>query len=334
MHPLLNPYSLLPALLLTCQTTANPLALDPSSNNLILNPPLPYSFNMPSSTTILTANLTTATHAPSATLTQSPNNSLSLSNNSTDYGINCMGSRVGCIGASSGNIMHVLRDYMSLLHKYPQIRYVAGQKIACKEHTVFPLFVEGYYCAFMQGANVPSAGVGGDLLLVKMQQLIEHGCQGCGSVPLEDGNDPRTMGMLVVNYVAKSECVGLCFYGKGGFEQEIRFDGDTDNGTVGEQSRRILNGNGGRPIISANYLPAHTVSPGHAPRSLAEGAGGVVGGPAGTTSVSISTPTTTMMTTRGGREIISAHYIAPHTVLPTRPDEDDPVAIVEGAVRP
>ena len=140
-----------------------------------------------------------------------------------------MGSPFGCIGASSANIMHVLRDYMMLLEHYPTIHYLAGQKIACKEHSVFPYLVRGYFCAFAEGNNVPTSGVNGSTLLLKMQQMIEHGCQGCGSVPLEKGNDPDVMGKLTVNYVTKSECVGLCFYGKNGYVQQTRFVDDNDD---------------------------------------------------------------------------------------------------------
>ena len=90
--------------------------------------------------------------------------------------------------------------------------YYDGQNIACEDHEGFP-FSGGYYCAFLQGYNVSPKGLNGPLLLKKMAQLIQHGCQGFGSVPISDDNDPIRAGLLTINYVAQSECTGLCYYG-------------------------------------------------------------------------------------------------------------------------
>ena len=64
----------------------------------------------------------------------------------------------------------------------------------------------------MQGHNVSEDGVDGALIQLKMQQMIEHHCLGCGSVPFSDDNDPTVAGILTVNYVRQSECEGLCYY--------------------------------------------------------------------------------------------------------------------------
>lgn len=128
-----------------------------------------------------------------------------------DMGLNCQGSVIMCVGANQMGVMHTLRDYM---YAIPDgYRYYAGQDIACMKHNVYPspIITWGFYCGFMQG-NIPAEGVDGAEILLKMQQMIEHHCLGCGSVPFSDDNDPNTLGILTVNYVRQSECEGLCYY--------------------------------------------------------------------------------------------------------------------------
>lgn len=134
-----------------------------------------------------------------------------LAESELQMGENCEGSRLMCIGATQANVMHTLRDYMYAIPA--GYRYYAGQDIACMKHNVYPnpWITWGYYCAFMQG-NISADGVDGALIQLKMQQLIEHHCLGCGSVPFSDDNDPMTLGILTVNYVRRSECEGLCYY--------------------------------------------------------------------------------------------------------------------------
>lgn len=128
-----------------------------------------------------------------------------------DMGLNCQGSVIMCVGANQMGVMHTLRDYMYAIPT--GYRYYTGQDIACMKHSVYPspIISWGFYCAFMQG-NIPAEGVDGTLIQLKMQQMIEHHCLGCGSVPFSDDNDPRTLGVLTVNYVRLSECEGLCYY--------------------------------------------------------------------------------------------------------------------------
>ena len=128
-----------------------------------------------------------------------------------ELGLNCQGSAVMCIGATQTGVMHTLRDYMyAIPHGY---RYYAGQNIACMKHHVYPnpWITWGFYCAFMQG-NISKDGEDGAEIQLKMQQMIEHHCLGCGSVPFSEDNDPNTLGILTVNYVRQSECEGLCYY--------------------------------------------------------------------------------------------------------------------------
>ena len=131
--------------------------------------------------------------------------------NEVNMGLNCEGSGIMCVGASQWGVMHTLRDYMyAVPHGY---RYYAGQDIACMRHHVWPnpWITIGYYCAFMQG-NISSEGADGAEIQLKMQQMIEHHCMGCGSVPFSPDNDPQKLGILTVNYVRQSECEGLCYY--------------------------------------------------------------------------------------------------------------------------
>lgn len=140
----------------------------------------------------------------------SPSNQI-LDVSDFDKGLNCEGSKIMCIGANQMGVMHTLRDYMSAIpHGY---RYYAGQNIACMKHEMYPSpwITWGFYCAFMQG-NITDYGVDGALIQLKMQQMAEHHCLGCGSVPFSKDNDPRKSGILTVNYVSQSECEGLCYY--------------------------------------------------------------------------------------------------------------------------
>ena len=138
-------------------------------------------------------------------------NNATLAQSELDMGLNCEGSRIMCIGSTQMGVMHTLRDYMYAIPR--GYRYYAGQKIACMKHNVYPSpwVTWGFYCAFMQG-DIPADGVAGAEIELKMQQMIEHGCLGCGSVPFSSDNDPRILGILTVNYVRKSECEGLCYY--------------------------------------------------------------------------------------------------------------------------
>lgn len=68
----------------------------------------------------------------------------------------------------------------------------------------------GGICAFTQGNNAPATGIIGALIKRKLQELSDHGCRVCGSVPLSEDNDPGSLGILTVNYIGGVVCRGLC----------------------------------------------------------------------------------------------------------------------------
>ena len=66
---------------------------------------------------------------------------------------------------------------------------------------------------------MPAGGLNGVVLVRMMERMIEGGCEGCGSCGIgevegEKGGG-KGMGILTVNYVADSQCVGLCVYASG-----------------------------------------------------------------------------------------------------------------------
>ena len=83
--------------------------------------------------------------------------------------------------------------------------YHAGDQIVCQRG----LLGSDGICLFTQG-NVPAEGVTGQQIIMRLSELIEHGCRKCGSVPLSGDNDPDKMGTLTGNYVRKASCNGVC----------------------------------------------------------------------------------------------------------------------------
>ena len=68
----------------------------------------------------------------------------------------------------------------------------------------------GGFCVFLQN-NVPEHGVRGEVIRERMQDLVNHGCQECGSVPVSGDNNPDSEGILPVNWVsATGGCHGVC----------------------------------------------------------------------------------------------------------------------------
>ncbi|KFY76903.1 hypothetical protein V499_03594 [Pseudogymnoascus sp. VKM F-103] len=119
---------------------------------------------------------------------------------SRGLGINCRGSTL-CSGAGS------LKDIADNVAKISQDRwYNAGELIAC----VQDLAGSGK-CAFLQGNT---GGLPGSDILPLIHYLQQHGCGGCGSVPIYFGqgdNNPDTHGILTVNYKRNTQgCNGAC----------------------------------------------------------------------------------------------------------------------------
>lgn len=128
---------------------------------------------------------------------------LLLSTPVNGVGINCHGS-ARCLTSDNMGVMEKLAAHMARMHDRDV--YMPGQSIAC-----FYDGWSGFYCAFVQGKRAPRGGVYGVLLKEKMRQLVEHGCRGCGSVPLAADNESRTSGLLTVNFVMLAPCTGLCW---------------------------------------------------------------------------------------------------------------------------
>lgn len=64
-------------------------------------------------------------------------------------------------------------------------------------------------CVFLQGT---ASGVQGSQIQALFKEIRNHGCKGCGSVPIvfPGSNDPKD-GILTVNYVAdRGGCDGIC----------------------------------------------------------------------------------------------------------------------------
>ncbi|OBT68569.1 hypothetical protein VE03_01715 [Pseudogymnoascus sp. 23342-1-I1] len=119
---------------------------------------------------------------------------------SRGLGINCRGSTL-CSGG--GN----LKDIADAVEHISQDRwYNAGELIAC-----IPDLAGSGKCAFLQGNT---GGLPGKEILPLIHYLQQHGCGGCGSVPIYFGsgdNNPDTHGILTVNYKRNTQgCKGAC----------------------------------------------------------------------------------------------------------------------------
>ena len=86
-------------------------------------------------------------------------------------------------------------------------RWAAGDHIVCSPSGFGVRF--GGICLFAQG-NVPAEGIGSEIILQRIDDLYNHGCQVCGSVPISGDNDPDKMGTLTSNYISGTSCLGVC----------------------------------------------------------------------------------------------------------------------------
>ncbi|OAA52155.1 Killer toxin, Kp4/SMK-like, core [Cordyceps fumosorosea ARSEF 2679] len=113
-------------------------------------------------------------------------------------GINCRGSGFCNVNDASLQVVH---DQVGNLIASGggDRRFNGGDQIACSHGS------QGSICAFYQnGASGSTKDAYGQL-----QQLLDHKCHACGSVPTEPGNDV-SKGELTVNYVSKPCCEGDC----------------------------------------------------------------------------------------------------------------------------
>ncbi|PHH91152.1 hypothetical protein CDD83_1486 [Cordyceps sp. RAO-2017] len=114
-------------------------------------------------------------------------------------GINCHGS------SNCGNAGFKLSGLRSTAQGVDDNRwYQNGQHIAC-----WRALDGSGFCAFLQGTG----GLPGREIKRLLQELVNHGCAKCGSVPAfyPQDNDISHHGILTVNYVASTGgCGGVC----------------------------------------------------------------------------------------------------------------------------
>ncbi|KAJ5394693.1 hypothetical protein N7509_000246 [Penicillium cosmopolitanum] len=115
-------------------------------------------------------------------------------------GINCQGS------SQCGNVDGRSTDILASVQKIdPNRTYFNGQRIAC-----WKAGAGDGLCAFLQGTG----GIQGSLIPELVQDLVNHGCTRCGSVPVffnSGDNNINDHGELTINYVLSTGgCNGLC----------------------------------------------------------------------------------------------------------------------------
>ncbi|KAB8070990.1 killer toxin [Aspergillus leporis] len=110
-------------------------------------------------------------------------------------GINCRGS-AGCAGSGAiGGQGTRLSQIKKEIDQVDNNRHFNnGEHIACLNNKLGTGI-----CAFFQ--NTSGGGNGADAKRL-VQDLLNHGCSACGSVPTNPGNDV-SKGQLTVNYVGK-----------------------------------------------------------------------------------------------------------------------------------
>lgn len=116
-------------------------------------------------------------------------------------GINCRGSGTcGIAGGKSTDLNDAIQGGIDV-HR----TFYNGEHIACLEN-----LAKGGICAFLQGTD----GIDGGRIKWLSQDIVNHGCSKCGSVPVffnEGDNDVNTHGQLTFNYVSDAGgCNGLC----------------------------------------------------------------------------------------------------------------------------
>ncbi|KAI4091609.1 MAG: hypothetical protein LQ344_003960 [Seirophora lacunosa] len=139
---------------------------------------------------------------------------------SPDRGINCLGSsQCSFTTNNSPNILFEFNRTVSLPSPNnfllpgpplpPRALYFRNEHIACAENALL-----GSICLFLQGSGVPDTGVPGFVVRRRVQDLLDHGCRFCGSVPVSGDNRPLAAGVLTSNYVLGKGCKGVCELGR------------------------------------------------------------------------------------------------------------------------
>jgi hypothetical protein len=125
-------------------------------------------------------------------------------------GVNCEGSGLcGALGIDSitaGQLNNLIQDVVP-----SYLSFSGGEKIACVSGSTDAGDEYGL-CAFPQGSlSGPLSAADAKTL---SQDLINHGCKVCGSVPVQalSGGNSDDEGILTFNYVSSPGCNGVCAY--------------------------------------------------------------------------------------------------------------------------
>ncbi|KAL8930242.1 MAG: hypothetical protein Q9208_000859 [Pyrenodesmia sp. 3 TL-2023] len=130
--------------------------------------------------------------------------------------------------------------------------YFRNEHILCAENALV-----GSICVFLQGDDVPEAGVPGFVITRRIHDLVYHGCKFCGTVPVSGDNRPFAAGVLKSNYVRGKGCQGVCKLGR----ERVFWEG-RGNWTFVDQEATARQGVGGAPIVGSIKEPSQ--SPGRA----------------------------------------------------------------------
>jgi hypothetical protein len=165
-------------------------------------------------TSLKLALLAAVSWSSSSSVSAAAIDSSSLSISTRGLGVNCRGSSTCNYfyqpngDAWTDRPMQLLM--YSLLGQLPTgAEYSNGQHIACLagKGGIPNFWADGALCLFLQNAAAPVPAVTVELLL---QDLLDHDCSACGSIPVTWGTDV-SQGELTVNYVAGNQhCNGVC----------------------------------------------------------------------------------------------------------------------------
>ncbi|PTB53232.1 hypothetical protein M431DRAFT_88951 [Trichoderma harzianum CBS 226.95] len=108
-------------------------------------------------------------------------------------GINCRGSSSCGVGGIAGSPHGTLEDVRNAVASGPDGSWGNGQQVACVG------LATGRLCAFYQ--NIGNRQFSKSQTVTFLDQLMDHGCRVCGSIPTDSGNNVDN-GELTVNFVA------------------------------------------------------------------------------------------------------------------------------------
>ncbi|KAH7186243.1 killer toxin Kp4/SMK [Fusarium flagelliforme] len=108
-------------------------------------------------------------------------------------GINCRGSSSCGVGGIFHLPNHDMKDVRDAVAAGEEGNWANGEHVACVP------FAFGQLCAFYQG--IGSRTFSKQQTVTYLDELLEHKCDKCGSIPTDPGNNVAN-GQLTVNYVA------------------------------------------------------------------------------------------------------------------------------------